>query len=247
MSANMSIKESAVGAAEMRYTTTPVMQAARHVEDTGLHKDRIMNWMEENARDEKLLGKLDLELLNQEIVGHGEALAELVGRHNDHLVALTGRHGELADGRRRLVDFTVWVNAKLEDVLVERARVVRETWDWLQALRSELTHREAILGKAENVLQAMLTDLAAQREQTVSRLNKSMAKTKREYIESNPYRGTAHFMDLVDSDDAVVAIDREYARRKADLEWATDHRRRANHGQTTVLMRQEEVFKLLLD
>jgi hypothetical protein len=53
-------------------------------------------------------------------------------------------------------------------------------------------------------------------------------------------------MDLVDSDDAVVAIDQEYAKRRADLEWATDHRRRASHGQSVVQMRQEEVFKNVL-
>jgi len=243
MNSNVITKESAAGAAETDHTTTPVAQAARYVEDTGLHKDRIMNGTEENARDEKLLGKLDLELLSQEIVGHGEALVEQVGRHNDRLVALTQQHGKLVDGRKRLVDFAGWADAKLDELLAERARVVRETWDWLQVLRCELAQRQAILAKAENVLQAMLTDLTAQREQTIARLSKSMAKTRRQYVEANPHGGAAHFMDLVERDNAVVVIDQEYARRRADLEWATDHRRRANHGQTIVQMRQEDVFK----
>jgi ElaB/YqjD/DUF883 family membrane-anchored ribosome-binding protein len=242
MSVNVSLNPSAVGAAETHYTATPVAQAARHVADNGLHKDRIMNLVEENARNEKLLGRLDLELLSQEIVAHGAALAELVGRHNDHLVALAERHGKLVEDRKRLMDFTVWADAKLDDVLAERASLVRETWNWLLALRAELAQREAILGKAENVLQAMLTDLTAQREQTVARLSKSMAKVHDAHVKANPFRGEAHFGNLVSSDDAVVAIDRERDKLRADLEWVTDHGRRASVGQSTVLMRQEEVF-----
>jgi len=205
-----------------------------------------MNDVEANVRDEKMLRLLDLELLNQDIVGHGDALAEQVGQHNDRLLALSERHTKLIEASKRLVDFTVWADAKLDDVSAERTRVVRETWDWLQALRAELARREAVLSNAENVLQAMLTDLAAQREQTVARLNKSMAKTKREYVEVNPVRGEHHFAELVDSDDIVVAIDEQYARLKSDLEWVMDHRRRAATGQSTVLMRQEEVFNRLM-
>jgi hypothetical protein len=243
MSANVSTKELAAGTAETHYTM-PVAQAIRHVEDTtGLHEERIVNWIEENTRDEKMLGLLDLELLNQDIVAHGDGLAELVGLHNDRLVALPERFNRLAGDRKRLIEFNTWPDAKLDNVQAERSRVVRETWEWLQALRTELARREAVLAKAENVLEAMLTDLTAQREQAVAKLNKSMTKTRREYVQANPVGGEYHFNELVDSDDAVVAIDQEYARRKADLEWATDHRRRASHGQNTVLMRQEEVLR----
>ena len=202
-----------------------------------------MNWMEENTRDEKLLGRLDMELLSQDVVAHGDALAELVAQHNDRLVAMSERHAKLVDDRKRLVDFTVWANAKLDDVLAERTRVVRETWEWLQVLRDELAQRENVLAKAQNVLQAMLTDLATQREQTVARLNKAMARTRREHVAANPARGAGHFAELVESDDTVVAVDQEYAKRKADLEWAIDHRRRASHGQSMVMARQEEVFR----
>jgi hypothetical protein len=238
---------SAVVAADTHHTTMPVMQATRRGEDTiDLHEERIVNWIEENTRDEKMMGLLDLELLNQDIVAHGDGLVELVGEHNDRLLALTQRFIMLVGDRKQLADFGVWANVKFDDVLVERARVVRETWDWLQALRAELAQREAVLRKVENVLQAMLSDLTAQRDQTVARLNKSMAKARREYVQANPARGQHHFAELVDSDDAVVAIDEQYARVKSDLEWIVDHRRRAATGQSTVLMRQEEVFNRLM-
>ena len=206
-----------------------------------------MNWIEENVRDEKLLARLDLELLSQGVVGRGEALAQLVGRHNDRLVGLTGRFNRLVGDRKRLVDFTAWADANLDVVLAERARVIHEAWDWLQALRGELATREAILEQAVDTLQALLAGLNQRREQTIVGLNRSMAKTRREYVEANPARGEHHFAVLVGSDDAVVAIDQEYAKRAADLEWVVDHRRRAVSGQSTVLVRQEEIFKHLVN
>jgi uncharacterized protein YhaN len=189
----------------------------------------------------------DLELLSQEIVGHGDALAEQVGQHNDRLLALSERHGKLVEGRKRLADIRAWANVKFDDVLAEHARTIRETWEWLQDLRSELAQRHAILAKAENVLGAMLTGLTAQRQQTVANLNKSMARIRREHIEANPARGEYHFAELVNSDDAVAAIDEQYTRLKSDLEWVMDHRRRADTGQSTVLVRQEEILKHLLN
>lgn len=205
-----------------------------------------MNWIEENVRDEKLLGLLSLELLDHDIVAHGDELAALVGEHNSRLVASSERFARLAADRKRLVDFKVWAGGALDAVLAERVRLMREVWDWLQALRAELAQRKAILAKAETVLKAMLTDLAAQREQTVARLSKSIAKVHKEHILANPYSGEAHFAELIDNDDAVVPIDRERARLQMHLEWATDHRRRADADQFTVLVRQEETFENLL-
>lgn len=206
-----------------------------------------MNHVEASVRDEKMLHLLDLELLSQETAGHGEALATQVGRHNDRLVALTERFNRIVGDRQRLVDFGVWADGEAGHVLTARCCLVCEHWDWLLELRGELARREAILVKAETALEAMLRDLTTRREQTVAKLNKSMAKTRREYVEANPARGEHHFAELVDSDDLVVALDQEYARRKADLEWVIDHRRQANRGRSTIMARQEEVFKLLLN
>lgn len=206
-----------------------------------------MNWIEENVRDEKLLARLDLELLSQDIVAHGGGLAELVGRHNDCLVGLTERYNRLVSDRKRLVDFGVWADGEAGHVLTARCCLVCEHWDWLQALRSELATREAILGQAVDTLQSLLTGLNQRREQTIAGLNSSMAKTRRAYVEANPARGEHHFAVLVGSDDAVIAIDQEYARRAADLEWVVDRRRRAVSGQSTVLVRQEEIFKRLVN
>lgn len=221
----------------------------RHVDETiGLHKDRIMNWMEQNACDEKLLGRLDLDLLDQETVAHGDELTELVGRHDDRLVAMNERHGKLVEGRKRMVDVAVWADAKLDDVLAERSRLVCETWEWLQNVHAALVEREAVLNKAEGVIAALLTDLHERRRETVARLNKTMAKTKRECIEANPARGAGHFTDLLNSDDEMVAIDEQLAKLHSCIQWVVDRRIRAMIDRSTLLMRQqEEVFKRLVN
>jgi hypothetical protein len=212
-----------------------------------MHKEQIMNWTEESARDEKLLGLLDLELLSQEIVAHGDGLAELAGEHNDRLLAMSERHAMLIDGRKRLIDFNLWADISAGDVLTRRCSLMCETWDWLQSVHAALIEREAILQKAQDVIGSLLAGLNKQRTQTVERLNKSMAKTKREMVAANPYRGAEHFIDILNNDDAVIAIDDQYAKLKSDLEWVADHRRRADSGKSTVRMRQEEVFKHLLN
>ena len=74
-----------------------------------------------------------------------------------------------------------------------------------------------------------------------------MAKTRQKYIDANPYRGAEHFIELLDNDDDVIAIDRQYGKLKADLESVASLRRRSIHTEPTVLRRQEEVFKHLLN
>lgn len=45
----------------------------------------------------------------------------------------------------------------------------------------------------------------------------------------------------------MIAIDRQYGKLKADLEDVASLRRRSIHTEPTVLRRQEEVFKHLLN
>jgi hypothetical protein len=206
-----------------------------------------MNWIEQNVRDEKLLSRLDLELLKQEVVAHGDELARLVGEHNNKLVVLAEQFSQIAADRTRMADFKLWADRDVEVVLAERARIAAEHWSWLQAVRAALVQRHTILGAAEKAIDTLLADLNQRREQTVARLNKSMAKTRCECIEANPVRGEYHFGGLVNSDEAVVAIDQQYARLKSDFDWVEDHRRRAGTDQSTVLMRQEEVFTGMLN
>ncbi len=236
---------SAVIAAE--HDTTPGTQATRHVENTGLRKVKTMNWTEQNVRDEKLLGLLDLELLSQDVVAHGDGLAELVGRHNDHLVALTERFTRLTADRKRLVDFSVWAEASLDDVLAERARVVRETWDWLQAMRGELANRVAILKKAQTALRTAEAELAQRRERVMAGLRKSMAKVHAECMAASAYKGETYFEAEMEADESIVAIDAERAAIGTNLEWVADHWRRSVGDQADVRQRQEEVFKRLMN
>lgn len=206
-----------------------------------------MNWTEESIRDEKLLARLDLELLSQEVVGHGDGLAELVGRHNGRLAALSERFNRLADGRKRLADFRTWADGKLDNLLTERARLMGESWDWLRDLRAALVEREAILKKAEEVLHARFDQLDRRRQQVVDGLRRSMAKVRREMVQASPARGESHFTDLLEGDEAVVAIDEQRAVLQSGLEWVTDRRRRASRDEAAVLVRQEEVFKGLVE
>lgn len=206
-----------------------------------------MNWTEENARDEKLLSMVDLELLSQDIVAHDDGLAELVGRHNDHLVSLTERFNRLTTDRRRLVDFSVWAAVKLDDVLAERARVVRETWDWLQALRGELATRVAIFRKADVALRAALAELEQRRERAMAGLRKSMAKVHSECMAASAYKGETYFEAEMEADDAIVAIDAQLADVRTKFEWVADHWRRSVGDQADVRQRQEEVFKRLMN
>lgn len=205
-----------------------------------------MNVIEENVRDEKLLARLDLELLDQGVVAHGDGLAELVGQHNAKLPALSERHSKLVDGRKRLVDFNAWAGVAVNDVIAERAKLARQAWDWLRDLRAALVEREAILKKAEHAVWALLTAADQQRQRAVDRLTKSMAKTRRECLAASPVRGEGHFAQLVESDAAIVAIDERHARLKSDLESITDLRRRAGGDHGAVLNRQEEIFNCLV-
>jgi acetyl-CoA carboxylase carboxyltransferase component len=145
------------------------------------------------------------------------------------------------------VDFNVWTDAKLDDVLAERARVMRETWDWLQALRAEVTNRVAILKKAETAIRAALAELEQRRERVVAGLRKSMAKVHAECMAASASRGESYFEAEMEADDAVVAIDAERTTLQANLEWVADRRRRADGHQSDVLMRQEEIFKRLVN
>ncbi len=206
-----------------------------------------MNWIEQNVRDEKMLSRLNIELLNQEIVAHGDELARLVGEHNSKLVALAERFGQIVADRTRMVDVKVWADRDVDVVLAERARLAAEHWSWLQAVRAVLVQRHTVLSVAEKAIDALMAGVDRRREATVARLNKSMAKIRREYVNANPLRGECHFSDLVNADDAVVVIDQQHARLKPDFEWVVDRRRRAGCDQSAVLMRQEEVFKALLN
>ena len=223
----------------------------QHHEPAGVPAEGIpimnVNWNQESARDEKLLGRLDLDLLDHDVVARGEDTARTVGDHNGRLADLTYRFNELVFYRRRLTDFSAWSDSKLDDLLAERARLVRESWEWLQNLRAALVEREDILKKAEEAIKALLDELNQRRERTVARLSKSMAGARRECLAVNPYRGDMHFGELVESDDAVVAIDRRRADLQSDLEWVADHRRRAMGGQSDVLARQQEVLKHLMN
>ncbi len=116
-----------------------------------------MNWLEENARDEHMLRSLDMSLLSQEIVAHGDGLTELVGEHNSRLLAMSERHGRIVDGRKRLADFSACCDGTVDDLLTEQSRLLRETWGWLQDVRVAVVQREALLHKAQDAIGSLLS------------------------------------------------------------------------------------------
>lgn len=238
----MSTNDSAVVAAE--HYTTPGKQAARQVENTGLLKERIMNWIEQNVQDEKMLRLLNLELLSQDIVAHGEGLAELVGRHNDGLVRLTERFGKLADDRKAINSPDKWVGQDSNVVVAERRRLVTESWDALVALRRALDEREELLGKLESHIRGKLASLRQQQEEAFDEARKALVRKHHDYLKSEPVRGQAYVSSLAENDDAVAELRRQAMALTQVMHAVQSAKYKAGHN-TPVTIRQREVFDCL--
>lgn len=205
-----------------------------------------MDWTTQNAKDEAMLNRLNLEMFNVDLAGGDETGARQIGASNARLLELTTRFAALTKDRVRLADERLWLDRDSREIAGHREKALVETWDLLLALRRFLAERAELLGRLETATGQRLAMLQEKHRAVRDRLAKALEKERRRMVAASPSRGNAHFADLLDSNDGVMAACQACDPVRANLDAIVSAKRKAEADLWTVRARQREVFPLIV-
>jgi hypothetical protein len=205
-----------------------------------------MEVMVENTKDEAMLSRIDLGLLDAGSAPGNEELAKSIGRHNDKVLALENRFQKLVTDRTNF-NVDAWSQATAAAISDENLRLLHECWDALVDLESVVRDRAALLSGLEVEVADRMSANIAEREELIEAATKSLAKEHRGYLKANPSRAGSWLAQMASESPEVVVIDQEFAALKAARENHLTAVRKCQEQLSAVRNRKREVFGLISD
>lgn len=205
-----------------------------------------MNWHAVNAKDIQLLDRCCLAPLDAAVVAGERGLLDLVEHHNFRAAQVATRVRQLAADRQRLNHFDAWQEAHSENLMSERARVRRESWDALLELRGVLQERESILRQMDEHLQARYRDAEREHTQAVALAERRLTTERLMLAKSVPVTAAGHFASLVATEDSVATAAQQLGDLRRLLDDTAAARRNSTADVGAVVAKQRDLFSALL-
>lgn len=203
-----------------------------------------MHWLEQNEADATLRGRYDLSPLDiTPIVDQG--LIDEVTIHNQVALEINARFDALAEARDALNRDDDWSGHDAEAIIVERRRVVAESWDVLVLLRRWAEERMALTRKIDAHIGGQMDELTERHDAAFSAVHEKLERDNRRYLKTTPHLARPWITDQAEADEEVSNLRQQIDALDQVRQGYHSIRRHLEQSQNHLTFRQREVFASL--
>jgi hypothetical protein len=203
-----------------------------------------MHWLEQNEADATLRGRYDLSPLDTTPIVEQDLIDE-VTTHNQVAQEINARFDALAEARHALNRDDDWSGHDAEAIIVERRRVVAESWDVLVLLRRWVEERMALTRKIAAHIGGQMDKLTERHDTAFDAVHQKLERDNRRYLKTTPHLARPWVTEQAEADEEVSNLRQQIDALDQVRQIYVSIRRKLEQNAQALTIRQREVFPYL--